>query len=408
MNCRSCKHTLNNFFLDLGKHPLSNAFIKKENAGQKEAFYPLEVFVCEKCWLVQIDEPASREEIFTDDYVYFSSYSQSWLKHAEAYAQKATSKLKLNSGSLVMEVASNDGYLLQYFKQSGVPVLGIEPSASVAKVAIEKGVPSLVEFFGKDSATQISTQHGKADLICANNVLAHVPDLHDFVSGFKAALKPEGVVTFEFPHLLSLIKGVQFDTVYHEHFSYLSVSALKPLFEKIGLRIFDVEKLSTHGGSLRLWLTHLENKTHAEDASVAATLKLEKEEGLTQVGTYEQFNVKVKKVREDFLAFLKKAKAEGKVVCGFGAAAKGNTLLNYCKIDSSLIHSVADSNPVKQNRLLPGSHIPVVSPQELMTTKPDYIVILPWNLRAEISQQLETSREWGARFVVAIPALEVF
>jgi SAM-dependent methyltransferase len=408
MNCRGCKHELKKPFLNLGMHPLSNAFVKKENQTQGEMFYPLETFVCEKCWLVQLNEPAKREEIFTEDYVYFSSFSSLWLKHAEDFAASAVKKLDLNTRSLVVEVASNDGYLLQYFKNVGISVLGIEPSASVADVAIEKGIPTEIEFFGEQSAKKIFKAKEKADLVCANNVLAHVPDLHDFLKGFKFIVKDDGAITFEFPHLLSLMKFVQFDTIYQEHFSYLSLSALAPIFEKIGLRVFDVEKLPTHGGSLRLWVCHAECKKHAEQSTVKATLEEESAEGLTQLKTYELFNRKVSSVRENLLKFLLQCQHDNKKVAAYGAAAKGNTLLNYCGIRSDLVQMVADKNPVKQNRLLPGSRIPVVSPEELIKHKPDFIVIFPWNLRSEISQQLEAARSWNAKFVVAIPQLEVF
>jgi len=408
MKCRGCYCSLEKPFLNLGLHPLSNAFVKQENKNEGEMFYPLEVFICEKCWLAQLSEPAKREAIFTEDYVYFSSFSQSWLNHADHFSGLAIDKLALNSNSLVMEIASNDGYLLQYFKGKGIPVLGVEPSASVAQVAISKKIDTVIDFFGKESAQQIVSKYGHADLICANNVLAHVPNLHDFVGGFKNALKPTGVITFEFPHLLSLMNGVQFDTVYHEHFSYISVMAVNPIFQKAGLKIFDVQKLSTHGGSLRLWLTHEDNSKYEVQSSVVEIMREEEKYGLNQILTYRNFNKKVEKVREDLLKFLIEAKRNEQTVVAYGAAAKGNTLLNYCGIRADLISSVADRNPVKQGRLLPGSRIPVVSPEDLMKKKPDYIVILPWNLKSEIVEQLKEARSWGCQFVVPVPNLELF
>lgn len=408
MQCRGCQSKLDQPFLNLGLHPLSNAFVKKEQAQQGEMFYPLEVFACKNCWLVQLSEPASREEIFTEDYVYFSSFSNSWLKHAEAYAQNSILKFNLNHSAHVVEIASNDGYLLQYFKNAGINVLGIEPCASVAEAAIKKGIPSLIEFFGEKSALKISQEKGHADLICANNVLAHVPNLVDFLKGFKILLNKEGVISFEFPHLLNTIKGLQFDTIYHEHFSYLSLIALDPLFKKVGLRVFEVEKLATHGGSLRLWLTHIENKNFPESQSVSNLIKEEIQAGLNCFDTYNSYQKKVLEIKENLIKFLIHCHRDEKKVVAYGAAAKGNTLLNYCGVGSNLIHMVADKNPAKQNRLLPGSRIPVVSPKDLLDSKADYILILPWNLKNEIASELQEVRKWDAKFVVAIPKLELF
>jgi SAM-dependent methyltransferase len=388
--------------------PFSNAFLSSKNLSEMEAFFPLEVFVCPACWFVQLDAFTPPENIFTD-YVYFSSYSQSWLEHAEKYAQMMIEKLQLSESSKVVEIASNDGYLLQYFAKKGIPVLGVEPAKNVAEIAFkERGIRSVTKFFGKNVAQEILKAEGPARLIAANNVLAHVPDINDFVSGFSVLLDDQGVVTFEFPHLLQMIQNNQFDTIYHEHFSYLSVVALKPLFERHGLEIFDIDEIPTHGGSLRIYLKHQANKKRAISSNVEAVLNKELKFGLGEMKVYEKFNEAVVNVKRKLLTFLLQAKESGKKVIGYGAAAKGNTLLNFCGIREDFIDFVSDKNPHKQNKFLPGTHIPVRDLQSLMSAKPDYVLILPWNLRNEIEKELSGIRSWGGKFVVAIPQVEVF
>ena len=406
MNCRHCKNLLTHVFCDLQTCPPSNAMVKPEMINFPETYFPLKVFVCEKCWLVQVDELEKAEAIFNADYTYFSSYSTSWLNHAKAYTDYMTNRFGLNDKSLVVEVASNDGYLLQYFKEKNIPVLGVEPTANTAQVAIEKGIDNIIDFFGSNLATEKLSS--KADLILGNNVLAHVPDINDFVKGVKIALKPNGVNTFEFPHLLQLITHNQFDTIYHEHFSYLSLSNLVSVFEKQGLEIFDVQELSTHGGSLRIFAKHKDDTTQAVESSVAAMLQKEAEEGLTTLSYYQNFQLKVDKIKYDFIDFLIQQKRNNKKIIAYGAAAKGNTLLNYCGIKGNdLIEFVVDASPYKQNKLLPGSRIPVYSNEKIKEYKPDYIIIFPWNLKQEIMNQLSYTREWGAQFVMAIPELTI-
>jgi SAM-dependent methyltransferase len=381
--------------------------VKSETLNHPETYFPLKVFVCEKCWLVQVDEIEKAENIFNDEYTYFSSFSTSWLAHAKKYTDYMTERFGYNQDSLVIEIASNDGYLLQYFKEKNIPVLGIEPTANTAKVAEEKGIESIVDFFGEKIAKEKLA--GKADLILGNNVLAHVPDINDFVKGIKIALKPNGVNTFEFPHLCKLVQFNQFDTIYHEHFSYLSFTALKSVFEKQGLEFFDVQELPTHGGSLRIFTKHKEDVTKEVLPSVANMLKFEKDLGVDSLKYYQGFQEKVEKIKYDFIQFLIQSKKEGKKVVGYGAAAKGNTLLNYCGIKGmDLIEYVVDASPFKQDRLLPGSRIPVFHPDKVKDSQPDFVIIFPWNLREEISNQLAFIKEWGGKFVVAIPSLEVF
>lgn len=406
MNCRFCNHTLTHEFVDLGFSPPSNAFLKKEQLNEPEVYYPLKIMVCEQCFLVQIDEFAKHDDIFNADYAYFSSFSTSWLAHAKAYTDKMTARFGLDSDSQVMEIASNDGYLLQYFQEKKIPVLGIEPTANTAAVAIEKGIESIVDFFGVRLATEIA-KNRKADVLLGNNVLAHVPDINDFVGGMKVVLKEKGVITMEFPHLLQLIDKNQFDTIYHEHFSYLSFSSVQQIFESKGLEMFDVEEIPTHGGSLRIYAKHKENDSQAISPNVAALLAKEKAFGLSDLAIYQDYQSKADKVKNDFLAFLIQAKKEGKSVVGYGAAAKGNTLLNYAGIRKDLIQYVVDASPYKQNKFLPGVHISVFSPNKIKETQPDFVVILPWNLKDEISQQLSFIREWGGRFVVAVPEIQV-
>ncbi len=407
MNCRHCEYELKQVFVDLQTCPPSNAMIKFEALSQPETYFPLKVFVCEKCWLVQVDEIEKAENLFNREYTYFSSFSTSWLAHSKAYTDYMIERFGYNSESLVVEIASNDGYLLQYFKEKNIPVLGIEPTANTAEVAKEKGINSFVDFFGEKLA--IDHLKGKADLILGNNVLAHVPDINDFVKGVKIALKPLGVNTFEFPHLCKLIEFNQFDTIYHEHFSYLTLTSLKSVFEKQGLEFFDVQELPTHGGSLRIFTKHLEDSSKVIEPSVKAMLDKEKVIGVNTLAYYEGFQEKTDKIKNDFISFLLQAKLEGKKVVGYGAAAKGNTLLNYCGIKGvDLISYVMDASPFKQNKLLPGSRIPVCNPEKIKETKPDYVVIFPWNLKVEISDQLSFIKSWGGKFVVAIPHLNVF
>ena len=406
MNCRHCNNELNHVFCDLQTCPPSNAMVKPEMLNFPETYFPLKVFVCENCWLVQVDELEKADAIFNADYTYFSSYSTSWLHHAKAYTDYMTNRFGLDGNSLVVEVASNDGYLLQYFKEKNIPVLGVEPTANTAQVAIEKGIENIIDFFGSNLATEKLSS--KADLILGNNVLAHVPDINDFVKGVKIALKPNGVNTFEFPHLLQLVAHKQFDTIYHEHFSYLSLSNLVSVFNKQGLEIFDVQELSTHGGSLRIFAKHKEDNTKVVESSVAAMLQKEAEAGLTTLSYYQNFQLKVDKIKYDFIDFLIQQKRNNKKIIAYGAAAKGNTLLNYCGIKGNdLIEFVVDASPYKQNKLLPGSRIPVYSNEKIKEYKPDYIIIFPWNLKQEIMNQLSYTREWGAQFVMAIPELTI-
>jgi len=408
MNCRFCNNDLRHEFADLGFSPPSNAFLTKEQLNAPETFYPLKIMVCEKCFLVQIDEFAKHDEIFNSDYAYFSSFSVSWLAHAKAYTEMMTERFGLNEGSRVIEIASNDGYLLQYFKEKNIPVLGIEPTANTAAAAKEKGIESVIDFFGVKLARTLAEKGLKADLLLGNNVLAHVPDINDFVGGLPVLLKDNGVITFEFPHLLQLIDKNQFDTIYHEHFSYLSLIAVKQIFEKHSLQVFDVEEVPTHGGSLRIFAKHAGDASKEITAHVQQMLDKEKEFGLEDIAVYESFQHKAEKVKNDFTEFLIKAKKENKKVAAYGAAAKGNTLLNYAGTKKDLLSFVADASPHKQNKFLPGAHIPVLSEAEIKKSKPDYIVILPWNLKEEISDQLAYIKEWQGSFAVAVPALKIF
>lgn len=402
MKCRFCGKELKQEFIDLFNSPPSNSYLTSEQLNEPEVFYPLKTFVCENCFLVQIDEYKKSDEIFNSEYAYFSSYSKSWLAHSKKYVEKMTEKLALNENSYVIEVASNDGYLLQYFKEKNISCLGIEPTKSTAKAAREKGIDVLEEFFGAEMAKKLP----KTDLILGNNVLAHVPDINDFVRGLKNALKPMGTVTMEFPHLYNLIKYNQFDTIYHEHFSYLSLIAVKAIFEKQGLKIYDVEELTTHGGSLRIFATHIENDIEIT-TNVERIVEKEKSANMDKLAGYEGFEQKVRKIKLDLLDFLLKAKKEGKKVAAYGAAAKGNTLLNYCGVKSDLIGFVVDASPHKQGKYMPASHIPVVAEEKIRETKPDYILIMPWNLKDEITKQLDYTKEWDAKFVLPIPSLEI-
>ena len=408
MNCRFCKNTLTNEFVDLGFSPPSNAYLKASQLNEPETYFPLRIMVCEKCFLVQIDEFARHEDIFNAEYAYFSSFSKSWLAHAKAYTQMMIKRFGFNEKSQVIEIASNDGYLLQYFKEAGVPVLGIEPTANTAAAAKEKGIESVVDFFGVRLANELVAKGTKAGLLLGNNVLAHVPDINDFVAGLSILLNANGVITFEFPHLLQLIDKNQFDTIYHEHFSYLSLIAVKQVFEHHKLDIFDVEEVTTHGGSLRIFAKHQADNTKNKSDNVAAMLDKEIQFGLNEMVLYQGYQAKAEKVKNDFTQFLIQAKNDGKKVAGYGAAAKGNTLLNFAGIKKDLLQFVVDASPHKQNKFLPGVHIPVYDEQKIKTDKPDYIVILPWNLKEEIAGQLNYIKEWGGRFVVAVPQLEIF
>ncbi len=403
MNCRFCQKKLKYTFVDLGMSPLSNAFIKKDKLFEMEQFFPLHAFVCEECFLVQLGEFESPEKIFSD-YVYFSSYSSSWLEHAKKYKEQMVNLLPENP--YVVEIASNDGYLLQYFKEDNIKVLGIEPAKNVAEYAIKKGIDTISEFFGKKLAYKLVENNKKPNLIIGNNVLAHVPDINDFVEGMKILLSDSGIITMEFPHLKKLMEYNQFDTIYHEHFSYLSLITVKDIFEKHGLKIYDVEEISTHGGSLRIFATHRDNENKEVSLNVNKAINEEIEQGLNHIDTYVNFKHKTEKCKRELLSKLIEIKKDGKSIVAYGAAAKGNTLLNYCGIREDIIDYVVDLNPNKQNLFLPGTHIPVYSPDKIIDTRPDYIIILPWNIKYEIINQMNYVREWGCKFIVPIPEVE--
>jgi ubiquinone/menaquinone biosynthesis C-methylase UbiE len=408
MNCRFCKHDLNNEFIDLINSPASNSFLTKGQLNESETFYPLKVYVCNRCFLVQIDEYKKSDTIFDKDYVYYSSYSTSWLEHSKRYTNQMIERFTINEKSKVIEIASNDGYLLQFFKEFNVPVLGIEPTKNTAEVAISKGIETITEFFGTSLAQNLVNKGLKADLLLGNNVLAHVPDINDFVEAMQLVLKKEGVITMEFPHLLQLVENNQFDTIYHEHFSYLSLYTVKQIFESKGLEIFDVEELSTHGGSLRIYAKHLEDFSKSISINVAKLIEKEINKGINNIIYYVGFQERAEKIKLDLLSFLIEQKRLGKKVAAYGAAAKGNTLLNYCGIKRDLINFVVDANPHKQNKYLPASHIPVVDEAFLKEEKPDYVIIFPWNLTSEIKTQLSYIYEWDAKFVTAIPEVKLF
>ncbi len=406
MKCRFCQTPLTDVFLDLVSAPPSNAFLTAAQLTASEVYFALKLFTCPDCHLVQVDEVQKHDEIFSSDYVYFSSFSKSWLAHAERYVATITERLALNASSLVMEVAANDGYLLQYFKARSIPCVGVEPTASTAKVCREKGIETLEQFFGAGFVRDFVARRGCCDLVLGNNVLAHVPDINDFVAGLRLMLKPEGVVTMEFPHLMQLVAHNQFDTVYHEHFSYFSFHTVSRIFAAQGLRMWDVEELPTHGGSLRIWAC-LESASRAQSTRVASLLAREKAAGMLDFSYYRGFQAKADVVKNDFLRFLLTQKQAGKTVVGYGAAAKGNTLMNYAGVKPDLVSYVVDASPHKQGRYLPGSHIPVLAPDVIRETRPDFIVIFPWNLREEIMQQLTGIRDWGGQFVTAVPALSI-
>jgi SAM-dependent methyltransferase len=403
--CRFCATALEHSFVDLGMSPLSNAFIGAGELNRMERFYPLHAYVCGECFLVQLEEFESPDEIFRD-YSYFSSYSDSWLAHARELAAATTDRFALDKKSLVVEIASNDGYLLQYFKEQGIPVLGVEPARNVAQVAIDAGIDTLTEFFGVALARRLRDERRRCDLLVGNNVLAHVPDLNDFVAGLGILLADDGVLSMEFPHLLQLVEHTQFDTIYHEHFSYFSLLAVQRIFGHHDLEIFDVEELSSHGGSLRVYAQHAHGE-HPHSDSVGRLLAKERGAGLDRLETYAQFSEQVFEVKRALLEFLIEARRGGKQVVGYGAPAKGNTLLNFCGIGTDFIEYTVDRSPHKQGRFLPGTHIPIHAPERIAQTEPDYVLILPWNLQDEILEQMAHVRGWGGRFVVPIPRLTV-
>ncbi len=407
MKCRHCGATLKLPLVDLGSAPPSNAYLTEQNLHAPEQWFPLRVLVCESCWLVQTEDFTRAEALFDADYAYFSGFSQSWLQHSERYVADMVERFGLNEQSHVVEVAANDGYLLQYVKARHIPCTGIEPTANTANAARQKGLEIIEDFFGVKLAEQLVAAGKQADLAVANNVLAHVPDINDFVAGFSRLLKPQGVATFEFPHLLRLIEGNQFDTLYHEHFSYLSLTAVEHIFTANGLSLFDVEEHSTHGGSLRVFAQRADTGKQTVSAKITELLQCETQAGITTSEYYSGFQTKTDQVKNNFLAFLLKAKQQGKTVAAYGAAAKGNTLINYAGIRPDLIAFVVDRNPAKQGKYLPGSRIPIVHEDQLMQTKPDYVIILPWNIQHEIKEQLNYIAEWNGRFVVAIPGLSV-
>ncbi len=413
--CRFCASPLHQTFADLGMSPISNAFIRadspperlRQRANQGEKFYPLHAYVCDRCLLVQLEEFETPSEIFNAEYAYFSSYSSSWLEHSRRYVTDMIDRFQLDAQSQVVEIASNDGYLLQYFQERGIPVLGIEPAANVAAVARAKGIDSLVQFFSVETATQLVREGRRADLLLGNNVLAHVPDLNDFVAGLKLLLAPGGVITMEFPHLLNLIQQNQFDTIYHEHFSYFSLLAVEKIFAHHGIVLFDVEQLPTHGGSLRIYGRHQENQERPIGENIDRLKLAERSAGLEEIATYHGFASQIQAIKRQLLTFLMQAQERGQQVVGYGAPAKGNTLLNYCGVKTDLLAYTVDASPHKQNMLLPGTRIPVYAPQKIFETRPDYVLILPWNIRQEIMESMQQVREWGGQFVVPIPELTI-
>ena len=407
MKCRHCQAELTLPLVDLGSAPPSNAYLTQQTLHASEKYFPLRVLVCAECWLVQTEDYAGADELFSADYAYFSSFSTTWLKHAEQYVTDMAQRFALNTKSHIVEVAANDGYLLQYAQVNGIPCLGIEPTTSTANAARAKGIEIVEEFFGIKLAQQLVAKGKQADLTTANNVLAHVPDINDFVGGFVVLLKPTGVATFEFPHLLRLVTENQFDTIYHEHYSYLSLTAVMRIFEHNGLKVFDVEELSTHGGSLRVYAQRDDTGKREISLNVSQLLKREAAAGINSTSFYAGFQAKANKVKNDLLMFLIEAKQAGKIVVGYGAAAKGNTLLNYAGVRPDLLSYVVDRNSAKQDKFLPGCRIPIIEEEQLKKTQPDFVMILPWNLRAEVVGQLDYIREWGGQFVTAVPSLKV-
>ncbi|MDO9006015.1 MAG: class I SAM-dependent methyltransferase [Aquabacterium sp.] len=407
MKCRHCGSGLHLPFLDLGVAPPSNAYLSADKVNAPETWFPLRLLVCETCWLVQTEDYAGREALFSEDYAYFSSFSSSWLKHAERYVSAMVERFKLGKDACMVEVAANDGYLLQYVQKAGIPNYGIEPTASTAVAARRLGIEIVERFFGVALADELVAAGKQADLMAANNVLAHVPDINDFVSGFARLLKPQGVATFEFPHLVNMVRDSQFDTAYHEHYSYLSLTAAQRIFAHNGLTVFDVEQLPTHGGSLRVYAQPSGTGRHAVEGAVGALLAQEQALGVSSAAYYEGFQAQAERVKNDLLAFLIEARREGKRVGAYGAAAKGNTLMNFAGIKPDLLPYVVDRNPAKQGQYMPGCRVPIVDEAHLKAQQPDYVVILPWNLRDEVTSQLDYIRAWGGRFVVGVPRLEV-
>jgi SAM-dependent methyltransferase len=406
MKCRHCGVPLTHTFLDLGFAPPSNAYLTEADLSKPEKYYPLKIKVCDQCWLVQTEDYAQADELFSPEYAYFSSTSSSWLAHAKLYAEKISHELGLNAQSLVIEVASNDGYLLKNFVAAGIPCLGIEPTDSTAAAAEQLGISVIREFFGEALGQQLRAKGQQADLIAGNNVYAHVPDINDFTRGLKAVLKPGGTITLEFPHLMRLVEHAQFDTVYHEHFSYLSLQTVSRIFAAAGLRVWNVEELSTHGGSLRVYGCH-QDDPRSTQAAVTSVLQAEVQHGLQDLNTYLKFQPRADKIKDDLLSFLIEQKRLGKKVAAYGAAAKGNTLLNYAGVRPDLVEFVCDAAQAKQGKYTPGSHIPILTSERLAELEPDFVLILPWNIFEEIVKQNESARHWGAKFVTAVPALKV-
>ena len=406
--CRFCGNVLRVSVADLGMSPVSNNNIKPEELNAMEPFYPLHAYVCEKCWLVQLGQYQAPEEIFNDEYAYFSSYSKSWLDHARQYSLRVMERFRIDQNSLVVEIASNDGYLLKNFKEKGIKILGVEPCANVAQAARDIGIPSLIKFFGVDTAQEMVKDRFRADLLVGNNVLAHVPDLNDFVRGMKILLSPQGIITMEFPHLQKLIEFNQFDTIYHEHFSYFSLLTVEKVFAEFGLVIFDVEEIPTHGGSLRIYARHDSDTSKPVLDAVQRLRQQEINAGFQGTAVYTRYAEQVKETKRKLLSFLIDVKRQGKTVVGYGAPAKGNTLLNYCGVRNDFIDYTVDLSPHKQGLFLPGTHLPISSPERINETKPDYLMILPWNLKEEIINQMAHVRTWGGQFVVPIPELRVY
>jgi len=405
--CRFCEAPLELLFVDLGVQPLANAYLTAADLTRMEPFYPLRVMVCGQCFLVQLETTIEPQQLFRE-YAYFSSYSESWLRHAEAYAEMAITRFGLGAGSRVIEIASNDGYLLRHFVRRGIPVLGIDPAANVAEQAIANGIPTIVEFFGREVGERLAADRIRADLLVGNNVLGHVPALNDFVNGLRALLAPHGVLTLEFPHLMRLIAENQFDTIYHEHFSYFTLTTARSLFAAHGLTLFDVEELPTHGGSLRIFARHDNDGSKPVTSRITTLLSREEREGVMRRETYSSFSERAKATKRRLLQFLIESKNAGKSVVGYGAPAKGNTLLNYCGIRTDLIEWTTDRSPHKHGYFLPGTHIPIAHPDKVKLVKPDYLLILPWNLKEEIAEQMSYIREWGGKFVIPIPEVRVF
>ncbi len=405
--CRFCGTKLEHTFVDLGMSPLCESYLSADHLNQMEPFYPLHVYVCGKCFLVQLEEYVTPANIFSD-YAYFSSYSDSWLAHANKYTEQMAERFAIGGQSLVVEVASNDGYLLQYFVEKQIPVLGIEPASNVAAIAVQKGVSTLVKFFGTETARELAASGKKADLLLGNNVLAQVPDLNDFVAGMKILLKPAGVITMEFPHLQRLMEQNQFDTIYHEHFSYFSLITVEKIFAAHGLTLFDVEELQTHGGSLRIYARHTEDSSKSVNNRIAELRAREESMGYSRIEAYSRFAEQVKETKRKLLEFLIEAKRNGKKIAGYGAPGKGNTLLNYCAIRTDFLDYTVDRNPFKHGRFLPGTHVPIYPTDRIRETRPDFVLILPWNLKEEIIKQNAFIREWGGKFVVPIPEVKIY